>query len=136
MKFHRVCFPQDQDPRTFERCLHFCLNPIGFNKGRNLVFLFKGNFVQARKIAMAEALQLHARLEWPGVIARSDACLNRICQTDPEGATVVQRNRYGNLGFTGTGWGMSNYPDSEILLFAEDSLLDAGFGLTLHPSEE
>ena len=136
MKFHRVSFPQDQDPRTFDRSLHFTLNPIGFNKGRNFVFLFKGNFVLPRKQAMAEALQHHAKLEWPDIIARSDACLNRICQTDPEGVTVVKRNHHGNLGFSGQGWGMSNYPDSEILLFAEDSLLDAGFGLTLHPSEE
>lgn len=136
MKFHRVCFPKDHTPRTFDRSLRFVLNPVGFNSCRNLVFLFKGNFAQARKTAMAEALQFHARLEWPGIIARSDACLNRICQTVPDGATVVQRNRHGNLGFTGDGWGMSNFPDDDVLLFAEDSLLDADFGLTLHPSEE
>lgn len=136
MKFHRVCFPQDHTPLTFDRSLRFCLNPVGFDKGRNLVFLFKGNLTQARKTAMAEALQHHAQLEWPGIMARLDACLNRICQTAPDGATVVTRNRYGNLGFAGDGWGMSNFPDDDVLLFAEDSLLDADFGLTTHPSEE
>ncbi len=135
MKFHRVCFPTDHTPRTFDRSLRFCLNPVGFDKGRNLVFLFKGNFTISRKETMAEALQFHARLEWPGIVARLDACLNRIRQTDPDGATVVQRNRHRNLGFTGVGWGMSNFPDAEVMLFAEDSLLDADFGLTLHPSE-
>lgn len=135
MEFHRVCFPKDHTPRTFDRSLRFVINPVGFDKGRNLVFLFKGNFTISRKEAMAEALQFHARLEWPGVVARLDACLNRIRQTAPDGATVVTRNRHGNLGFAGDGWGMSNFSDSEILLFAEDSLLDADFGLTLHPSE-
>lgn len=36
MKFHRVCFPTDHTPRTFDRSLRFCLNPVGFDKGRNL----------------------------------------------------------------------------------------------------
>ena len=135
MKFHRVAFPQDHTPRTFDRSLRLVLNPIGFDKGRNLVFLFKGNFTTLRKQAMAEALQLHVHLEWPGVLARLDACLNRVSLTSPDGATVVTRNRYGNLGFTGHGWGMSNFPDDEVLLFAEDNLIAADFGLTLHPSE-
>lgn len=120
MSFQRIVFPQVAT-MTADRSVRFCLNPVGYNKAINVVFLFKGNFTQKVKEKMAQALAFHANKEWDGIGATADNVMGRIDRCTAEGVTIVTRNMFGNIDVSGEDWGMGNFPDTEVMILADDT---------------